>query len=307
MRAASAAVASLLLLLCVGLVVPVKSQEQLANNTLHAQWSSELKQVLRLDGPVIPTSVAVTDASVIVSLHVVDKSASNGLGAMLLASFDRKNGKLRKWREVKTERRFPHLVLLDATSKTFLAEVGDQLAEYDEELEPTNRIQIPRGMRVVLQPGFAYGWLENTKSNCELNKTQAYELDGGRKLVLACGHEAGVADSQWHAIYLERCGPMKALVNPNISQDGRRVVLQYVNDVIEPPSHNVISYVLYDLRAGGFHRTTFDLAEKVDQDFAAVSADGAMFAVVGRDRTHSTDGVPRLCMYELPTVRAEGH
>src|SRR5438477_3340034 len=151
MRMCWHAVASLLLLLGMGLVVPVKSQEQLAENTLHAQWSFELKTILRLEGPVIPTSVAVTDASVVVSLHAVDESASNGLGAMFLASFDRKNGKLRKWHEVKTEKRFPYLVLLDATSKTFLAEVGDQLAEYDEELKPTNRIQIPRGMKVVLQ------------------------------------------------------------------------------------------------------------------------------------------------------------
>jgi hypothetical protein len=99
---------------------------------------------------------------------------------------------------------------------------------------------------------------------------------------------------------------MKALVNPTISQDGRRVVLQYVNDVTEPPAHNVISYILYDLRAGGFDRTTFDLAGKVAQDFAAVSADGAVFAVVGRDWAHSTEGVARLCMYQLPTVRSEG-
>jgi len=304
MRAVLATVA--LLLLLQGVVVPVKSQEQLAENTLQAQWSFELKTLLRLEGSVIPTSVAVTDASVVVSLHVVNGSASNGLGAMYLASFDRKNGKLRKLHEVKTEKRFPYLVLLDATSRTFLAEVGDQLTEYDEELEPTNRIQIPRGMKVVLQPGVAYGWLENTKSNCELHRTQAYELDGGRKLVLACGQEAGVADSQWHPIHLEQCGPMKALVNPTISQDGRRVVLQYVNDVTEPPAHNVISYILYDLRAGGFHRTTFDLAGKVAQDFAAVSADGAVFAVVGRDWAHSTEGVARLCMYQLPTVRSEG-
>ena len=298
-------IASRLLLLGMCLVIPFKSQEQLAENTLHAQWSFEMRTRLRLEGQVIPTSVAMTDASVVVSLQAVDESASNGIGAMYLASFDRKNGNLRRWHEVKTEKRFPYLVLLDATSKTFLAEVGDQLTEYDEELQPTNRIHIPRGMKVVLQPGVAYGWLENTKTNCELNKTQSYELDGGRKLVMACGREAGVADSQWHPIHLERCGPMKALVNPNIAQDGRRVVLQYVNDVTEQPNHKVISYVFYDLRAGEFHRTTFDLTEKVEQESTAVSADGAAFAVVGRDRTHSTEGLATLSVYQLPIVPAE--
>jgi hypothetical protein len=299
-RVLFAAVPSLLLLLCAGGAIPAKAQEQHAEITLHPQWTIELKDRLRLQGRVFATGVAVTDAKVVASLEAGDQLEQNGISTILLASFDRKSGSLQKSREIKPKNRISSLQLLEATSKTFLAQEDDRLTEYDEELKPMNRIRLPRGMKLVLQPGVAYGWPESTKSLCELKKPQAYELDGKRKLDLACGYEAGVVDEQWRPIHLERCSPMKALVNPSISRDGSRVVLQYANDTVEPPNHRVISYVLYDLRGGAFHRTTFDLEEKVDPEYVTVSADGTMFALVGRDRANSAEGVARLSMYLLP-------
>jgi hypothetical protein len=191
--------------------------------------------------------------------------------------------------------------LIGATSKTFLALQDNEVTEYDDKLIRKNRIQFPTGMSLSpRRPSFAYGWPETSKSTCPLKDTVAYGLSEKRKLILACGCEAGVADEHWQPLFVENhCGGRVNVICPDFSEDGTRVVLAYQRN--EPETgHNVIMYTLYDLRGPVFHRTAFDLGYETGKDYTALSADGTVFAAAGLDRTSSAGAVAKVWMYRLP-------
>jgi hypothetical protein len=267
------------------------------------------ESVIRLDSLVHPpeavagvAEVAVTNKSVIVSFASCEpeKLFVAGRCSFHLVSFDRRTGKVRKSLQTESPTRYSYPAhLIGATSKTFLALQDNEVTEYDDKLIRKNRIRFPAEMSLSPRPpGFAYGWAETLKSSCPLKDTVAYDLSEKRKLILACGSEAGVADEHWQPLFVENyCGRVN-MISPYFSEDGTRVVLKYQRNHPET-GHTVIMYTLYDLRGSAFQRSAFDLGNETGE-YTALSADGTVFAAAGLDRTSSVGGAAWVLIYRLP-------
>jgi hypothetical protein len=163
----------LVLVSCLATSIPGIGQEQAAQITLHAEWIVELKTLVRsaeVFGYV--AGVAVTNNRAVISFvsFCANSRPTTDCITIHLASFDRSTGRIRESIEIKPNKLYSYAPqLLEATATTFLAQQANELTEYNDRLKPTNHIRLPRGMSVVLQPGYAHGWAETAQSDCATN------------------------------------------------------------------------------------------------------------------------------------------
>jgi hypothetical protein len=260
-------------------------------------WSVDVRAAGHATSSASDTIAVALTGKIAVVLSCSNATERAACGVAQLLSFDAKTGKFLTSLKWSRNQARLELGLFPSTTKTFLVEDNDTLTEYTEALKPTNHVKLPRGSGLSPSRAYGYGdWAETTKTTCKGNGLSLYELNERRKLILGCGNEVGVLNENWQMLFAEFYIAPINVGFPVFSLDGNRFILMSTRDYAEPPIHQVMSYMLYDLSLDA--QTPRQIVFSINAGTPAyppaglsLSPDGTMFAVIEKGM---------LSLYHLP-------
>lgn len=249
-------------------------------------WTLDTATLVKTEGLGFLAGMAFTRNFLIVAFC----SPSPGCGTGYLISFDSHTGKRRSAAQfARIKNHLGFFSLYRANPDTVLTSDDDFLTEFDESLKQTHQIPVPRGLVLGQRQFYGYGTaLQLIHSDCVKpgNFAANYALNSRRNLIIACGRDVAVTDENWLPLFAEKItlGFGDSVGIADFSQDGNRFILTLNFNMIEPPVHYVMGFLLYDLRGTSPRRVAFSVEGKWIGVFFAVSPDGSLFATLGENR-----------------------
>jgi hypothetical protein len=255
-------------------------------------WSVDIQAAKHAATPTSFTftmGAGLTDKIVVV-LSCLNTAEHAACGMAQLLSFDAKTGKFLNSLEWSRSPSPPgprsDLGLFSNSMETFLVEDNGALTEYNDAFKSTNHVKLPRGFVPSLSRAYGYwDWAETTKTTCKGDGVSVYELNENRKLIIGCGNEVGVLNENWQLLFAELYVAPINVGSPVFSLDGNRFILMATRDHAEPPSHQVMSYMLYDVHpsAQNPRQIVFSVNAGTPANlpvWISLSPNGTMFAVI---------------------------